>query len=96
VIDQSGESCFELYDGGSAGNAIGSGFDDRAGFSGALLGAIQIAVRADFVVAGDSRDRRVGSRTEVADHLFGDHADDLFVFVLIHSLDPAESRHGIR
>ena len=51
----------------------------------ALLGAIQVAVGANFVVAlGHQQARGVRGRAEVAHHLFGDDADDLFEFVLIH------------
>ena len=52
VIDQSRKTGFQFNDRRAAGNAVGAGFDDRAGFSGAFLGAVQVAIRANFVVAG--------------------------------------------
>src|ERR1700730_4772 len=84
VIDQASKTGFYFNYRRAARDSVGTGIDYRAGFSSAFLGAVQVAIRANFVVAADAASYRPLGRSEVAQHFFGDDTDHLFEFALIH------------
>ena len=70
VVDQAGETRIEFHHRWAAGNAVGAGVHNGPGLSRAFLGAVLVAIGANFVVALRSqRDGKLRGPAKVSHEL---------------------------
>jgi hypothetical protein len=96
MIDQTGETSFQLNHGRTARDTIGPGIHNRARLTRAFLRTVLVAAGANFVVALHASARRSAGRAKIAQDFFGDNADNLFDFALIHGFEFPSSPHSSR